>query len=70
MMQTIVRNTSCFAFPDLRCEGKAVHPDFFNNSADMSEDYYLRQLQAYKDWAGDIVYKTMCSRPELLDKLK
>lgn len=59
-----------FGLVDLRCEGMATHPDYWDNVDETSDEWYLRQLQAYKDWAGDHVYETYCSRPELLDKLK
>ena len=54
----------------LKAEGKAMHPDHWNNPSQVSDEQYLKQLQAYKDWRGDAVYKTACSRSELLKKLK
>ena len=59
-----------FGLPPIKAEGEAAHPDIFDNVSDISDEQYLRQLQAYKDWVGDRAYKTDCSRPELLKKLK
>lgn len=59
-----------FGLPPICGEGMVAHPDSYDNVGDLSNERYLRQLQGYKDWAGDTVYKTMCSRPELLKKLK
>lgn len=59
-----------FGLVPMKAEGKAMHPDHFNNASDLSDEQYLKQLQTYKDWAGNSVYEVMCSRPELLGKLK
>jgi hypothetical protein len=40
---------SGFGLADIRQEGAPCHPDFFYNSDEMSDAWYLRQLQAYKD---------------------
>ena len=65
-----MQRASGFGLQSIHAEGKATHPDFYDNIGDASDEWYLRQLQAYKDWAGDNVYQTHCSRPELLEKLK
>ncbi len=59
-----------FGRPSLKAEGKVAHPDIYDNVGDTSDEWYLRQLQGYKDWAGDDVYEVSCSRPELLKELK
>ncbi len=59
-----------FGLLAIAAEGEATHPDYYDNIGDASDEWYLRQLQAYKDWAGDNVYETYSSRPELLRKLK
>ena len=58
-----------FGLVSLRKEGAIAHPDIYDNVDDASDKWYLRQLQGYKDWAGDHVYETWCSRPHLLEKL-
>ena len=52
----------------LKAEGQAMHPDHL--SSDLTDDQYVVQLQAYKDWAGDNVYETSCVRDNLLKYLK
>ena len=68
--------TKGFGLPALKVAGAPAHPDFWGvgcnpASGEISDEQYLKQLQAYKDEvAGDKVYKTMCSRPWLLKELK
>lgn len=57
-------------FPPIKAEGEIAHPDIYDNSYEMPDEWYLRQLQGYKDWAGDIVYDTICTRPKMLKLLK
>ena len=58
-----------FGLSVLKKEGATAHPDIYDNVGSTSDAWYLRQLQGYKDWAGDNVYETWCSRPHLLEKL-
>ena len=58
-----------FSYP--QAEGQASHPDFFDNVDELSDERYLRQLQAFADWIGVEETKTYyCSRPSLLRDLK
>lgn len=60
-----------FGLADLRAEGAPYHPDFFENQDDISDEWYLRQLQAYKDyWRLSINDVSGCVRNELLPRLK
>jgi len=60
----------------MKAEGKPCHPDamFIGLSrpapSHWSDEWYLRQLQLYKDEYGSSVYDTYCSRPSLLKELK
>ncbi len=65
---------SDFGLANLKAEGKAMHPEdlllwTWEDEDDQTDEWYLRQLQAFKDWAGDTVYEMYCSRPHLLEEL-
>ena len=53
-----------FGMCNFKKEGCAIHPD--DTNANMSDETYLRQLQAYYDWSGEI---GTLSRPELKSRL-
>ena len=39
----------------IKAEGRPAHPDIFHNSDEMSDEYYLKQLQAYHDEVEDAI---------------
>jgi len=52
-----------FGMCHIKAEGHAIHPD----DAEMSNEFYLKQLQAYADWRGvDETVSEGCVRPALL----
>lgn len=52
----------------IRAEGKPIHPDDLKAPLGMSDEQYLRQLQAYNDQIED-VRNLLCSRAHLLEKV-
>jgi hypothetical protein len=59
-----------FGLVPLKMEGCPIHPDdlFFSNIG-LTDEQYLKQLQAYKDKSDPDVKQVACSRPYLLDQL-
>lgn len=64
--------TGGFGLAFLRGEGKPIHPDddLWDDSYPMTDEFYIMQLQAYKDAYKESFEETYCSRPHLKDKLK
>lgn len=66
---------SGFDLMALKKEGAPAHPDYWGIGCNpapesMSDDQYLKQLQAYKDEVDINAAKVVCSRPWLLEKLR
>ena len=64
-----------FGMYPLKAEGAPCHPDYMGvgSGADishLSDEWYLKQLQAYSDFHGIEEAKQVgCTRPELLGRL-
>jgi formate-dependent nitrite reductase cytochrome c552 subunit len=54
----------------VRREGSPMHPDDISNEEEMSDEQYLRQLQAYKDANSSSEDYKSCIRDYLLPRLK
>jgi hypothetical protein len=62
-----------FGLVHLKGEGKPIHPDDVAVESHMSDEWYLRQLQQYKDAYGftlEDITDESCVRPHLLKDLK
>jgi hypothetical protein len=62
--------TTGFGLAHIKGEGAPAHPDDFDNENEMSDEQYLRQLQAYKDhYKLTVAALTGCVRDRLLPRL-
>lgn len=61
-----------FGLAYLCTEGGAMHPDdrHIDDQYEWTDEAFLSQLRAYRVHAGDSVFHSYCSRPELLKQLK
>jgi hypothetical protein len=58
---------SDFGLSFIKVEGGAVHPD--DTEADYSDERYIKQFNAYLKSTGLSKDNTLCSRPELLERI-
>ncbi len=60
-----------FSLVSIKAEGKAAHPDIWDNVDETSNAWYYRQLKAYAIDVDPKNYMNVwCSRPEILEQIK